>query len=235
MPKEVTAISPGATWNDITGPSRPRAASSPGPHRFRGLPELNIQIISALQMSPKPLIMTSWCTEGAERNGKWQTYPLSAFCSFQVFLIEARHFFSAYFSTVLLAITKDYMYIYICTYTCYYTMKGERTDLNASEIEKAVLLSSWGVKACSVFTCCQRSAWTMDLLGGRDREQNEIGRTTSPVKFTERLCAWYSASIIYLLLDVVKSWQRQVVTQEVQTKIESLQKSKQNNSSPFQV
>lgn len=73
------------------------------------------------------------------------------------------------------------------------------------------------------------------LLGGRDREQNKFGRTTSPVKFTERLCAWHSASIIYLLLDVVKSWQRQVVTQEVQTKTESLQKSKQSNSSALQV
>lgn len=75
----------------------------------------------------------------------------------------------------------------------------------------------------------------MGLLGGRDKEQNEFGRTRSPVKFMERLCAWHSASIIYLLLDVIKSWQRQVVTQEAQTKIENLQKSKQNNSGPFQV
>lgn len=64
----------------------------------------------------------------------------------------------------------------------------------------------------------------MDLLGRREKEQNESGRTTSPVKFIERLSACHSASIIHLLLDVIKSWQRQVMTQKSQTKIESPKK-----------
>jgi len=64
----------------------------------------------------------------------------------------------------------------------------------------------------------------MDLLRSRDREQNEFGRTISPVKFIGRFCACHSASIIYLLSEVIKSWQRQVMTQEALIKTESLKK-----------
>lgn len=237
MPKEVIAVSPGATWNDITGPSRPKAASSPGPHRFRGLRELNIQIISALQMSPKPLIMTSWRTEGAERNRKWQTYPLSAFCSFQVFLTEARHFFSAYFSTVLLAITKDYIYIYMYIHMLLYNERWEDWSKCIRNRE------SWAFKLMrcqSLLSVYMLSEKCMDhgLLGGRDREQNKFGRTTSPVKFMEMRCAWHSASIIYLLLDVVslgkdrwwlrKYKQKQRVSKKVSKTTPAHFKSKRN-------
>lgn len=70
----------------------------------------------------------------------------------------------------------------------------------------------------------QSRAQSTDRLGSRDREQNESGSTTCPVEFIESLCACHSASIIYLLSEVIKSWQRQVMTQEAQTNIESPKK-----------
>lgn len=120
-------------------------------------------------------------------------------------------------------------------YTYVLLQKGKRTDLKASKAEKAVLSSEWGVKACWAFTHCQSRARSRDLFRSRDRKQNESGRNTCLVKFIERLCACHRASIIYLLLDIIKSWQRQVMTQEAQTNRESLWKSKENNCSPFQV
>lgn len=53
------------------------------------------------------------------------------------------------------------------------------------------------------------------------------------MKFIERLCACHSASIIHLLLDVIKSWQRKVMTQEAQTNREGPWKSKQTTPGCF--
>lgn len=44
--------------------------------------------------------------------------------------------------------------------------------------------------------------------------KNEAGRIVRSVQLTQKLCAFHGASLVYLFLHAVKSWQRQVMTQK---------------------
>lgn len=76
----------------------------------------------------------------------------------------------------------------------------------------------------SVYTLSEQNS--VHGLAWEQRQGAESGRTTCSVKSTEMICACHGTTLMYLLLDVIKSCQRQAVTHEAQRNIVSKNVSK---------